>query len=81
MILGVSVDTALANQQFATDQRYPFLLLCDTDRKICTAYGTVASRFDKAARVTYLIGKDGKIAQVWDEVKPITHAATVFAAL
>jgi thioredoxin-dependent peroxiredoxin len=31
-------------------------------------------------RTTYLIGKDGKIAQVWDKVKVKGHAAEVLAA-
>ncbi len=80
-LLGVSVDTVEANLQFATEQRYPFPLLCDTARQICLAYGAVASRLERANRVTYLIDKDGKIKEVWDEIKPITHAATVLAAI
>jgi peroxiredoxin Q/BCP len=33
-----------------------------------------------AARQSFLIGKDGKIKQVWLEVDPKEHAATVIAA-
>jgi peroxiredoxin Q/BCP len=32
-------------------------------------------------RSSYLIGPDGKIAQVWDNVKAKGHAAEVFAEL
>jgi peroxiredoxin Q/BCP len=34
-----------------------------------------------AARVTYLIGPDGKVAQRWDKVKVETHAEEVLAAV
>ena len=77
----MSVDDVAANKQFAEDQRYPFLLLCDPERKICIAYGAAANRMDKAQRITYLIGKDGKVAAVWKAVKVVTHAETVLKAL
>ena len=31
-------------------------------------------------RATYLIGPDGKIAQIWDKVKVAGHAEAVLAA-
>ena len=33
------------------------------------------------ARITYLIGPDGKVARRWDSVKPAEHPADVIAAL
>jgi peroxiredoxin Q/BCP len=32
-------------------------------------------------RVTFLIGRDGRIARIWDSVKPETHATEVLEAL
>ena len=32
-------------------------------------------------RVTFLIGPDGCIKQIWSQVKPAEHAAEVLAAL
>jgi peroxiredoxin len=33
------------------------------------------------ARITYLIGPDGKVVKRWDKVSPSTHATEVLAAL
>jgi len=33
------------------------------------------------ARITYLIGPDGKVAKRWDAVKPAEHPAEVLAAI
>ncbi|MEN9602621.1 MAG: hypothetical protein RIS56_2227, partial [Verrucomicrobiota bacterium] len=32
-------------------------------------------------RVTFLIGRDGRIARIWDSVKPEIHAEEVLEAL
>jgi peroxiredoxin Q/BCP len=37
--------------------------------------------FTHAARNTFLITPDGKIARVFDDVKPAEHSAQVLAAL
>jgi len=34
-----------------------------------------------AHRVTYLIGKDGRIKRVWEKVAPVGHAAEILAAV
>jgi peroxiredoxin len=34
-----------------------------------------------AARVTYLIGKDGRILNAYEKVKPMGHAAEVLCSL
>ena len=33
------------------------------------------------ARITYLIGPDGKVVKRWDSVKPAEHPAEVLAAV
>ena len=33
------------------------------------------------ARITYLIGPDGRVVQRWDSVKPAEHPAEVLAAV
>jgi len=33
----------------------------------------------KARRITYLIGKDGKIKHVWPKVNPVGHAGEILA--
>ena len=38
-------------------------------------------KYQGTHRVTFLIGPDGRIRQIWPAVKPETHAAEVLAAL
>lgn len=78
MILGISFDTVEDNAAFAKKQSLPFALLCDTDRAMGLAYG--ACKDAKAGypqRVSFLIGKDGKLEQIYLKVKPAEHAQQV----
>lgn len=64
-ILGVSTDSVAANAAFAQHYAFPFPLLSDGARAICTAYETCGAVGDGAVeRVTYIIGPGGRIEQV-----------------
>jgi peroxiredoxin Q/BCP len=76
VVLGVSSDDAESHRAFATEHGLPFLLLPDTEHVIAKIYG-VGSTLGMMSRVTYLIGPDGKIAKVYPNVTPSTHAAEV----
>jgi peroxiredoxin Q/BCP len=81
-ILGVSTDDVAANAKFANEQGFEYPLLCDTEREICLAYGACQSASDGAAkRITYVIGADGKIAQVHAEVNAREHPETLLPTL
>jgi peroxiredoxin Q/BCP len=59
-----------------------FKLLSDTDHNVSKEYGTLTEMvFTHAARNTFLISPDGRIARVFDDVKPAEHSAQVLAAL
>ena len=64
-----------------------FPLLCDVDHTIAEKYGVwveknmYGKKYWGVQRATFLIGKDGKIAEVWPKVKPAGHAADVLAAI
>jgi thioredoxin-dependent peroxiredoxin len=82
VILGVSFDGVDANAAFARKFGFPYPLLCDTDRKIGVAYGAAeSSQAATARRISYIIGRDGRIAAAWPKVKPADHPAEVLAAL
>jgi thioredoxin-dependent peroxiredoxin len=87
VVLGVSTDSARSHRKFAEKFDLPFPLLVDEDRKIAEAYGVwgektfMGRRFMGTLRQTFLIGTDGRLRQIWDKVKPDTHAAEVLAAL
>ena len=87
VILGVSPDPVKSHDQFVAKLELPFNLLADADKAIATAYGVwgeksfMGRKYLGNHRVTFLIGPDGKIKQIWPEVKPTEHAAEVLAAL
>jgi thioredoxin-dependent peroxiredoxin len=87
IVLGVSVDPAKSHDKFVKKYQLPFALLSDEDRKIVEAYGVwgekqfMGRKYMGTNRVTFLIGPDGRIKQIWPKVKPEEHAEEVLAAL
>ena len=83
VILGVSVDTAESHKEFCAKEGLNFKLLSDTDSKVSEAYGSVMeyNGMKLSARNTFIIGPDGKVAQVFMKAKPATNSEEVLAAL
>ena len=87
VILGVSADSVKSHGKFTEKFKLPFPLLADEDKSIVKAYGAwceksfMGRKYEGIHRVTFLIGADGRIQQVWPKVKPEEHAAEVLAAL
>ena len=82
-VLGVSVDGIDSHKQFCTKENLNFKLLADTDKKVADAYGSLNNFLvvKVAARHTFLIDPQGKIARVYADVKPASHSQEVLAAL
>lgn len=78
-VFGVSTQDAQSHQAFIDKYKLPFPLVVDVDGSVAKAF-RVPLRNQYAARQSFLIGKDGKIKQVWLEVDPKEHAPTVIAA-
>jgi thioredoxin-dependent peroxiredoxin len=78
-IVGVSQDSEASHAQFRNKYKLPFLLAADTDGSITKAYG-VGSTMGMSARVSFLVDREGKIAQSWPDVDPGVHAQEVLAA-
>jgi peroxiredoxin Q/BCP len=87
VVLGVSADPVKSHSKFATKYKLPFMLLSDEEKKIVQAYGVwgqksfMGRKYLGIHRVTFLIGPDGKIKNVWPAVKPEEHAAEVLSAI
>ncbi len=87
VVFGVSPDPVKAHDKFVEKFQLPFPLLADVDKAIVTAYGVwgektfMGRKYLGVYRVTFLIGPDGKIRQIWPTVKPEEHATEVLAAL
>jgi thioredoxin-dependent peroxiredoxin len=82
-VLGVSRDDVASHQAFTAKFNLPFPLLVDTDGVITNAYDVAGERngFHYSLRVTYVIGPDGAIQQVYDAVQTETHAADILTDL
>ena len=73
-ILGASFDDEAANRKFAEKFGFDFPLLCDTDRKLGMAYGAADDPgAGSAKRISYLIGKDGRIRKAYPKVNAAAH--------
>jgi len=82
VILGVSVDDVKSHKEFCVKENLGFRLLADTQHSVSEAYGTLSHMmFTHAARNTFLIAPDGRIARVFDDVKPGEHSTEVLAAI
>jgi peroxiredoxin Q/BCP len=80
--VGISLDNPSSHKQFCVKEGLSFKLLADTDHHVSEEYGTLTNMgFAHAARNTFLITPDGKIAKVFEDVKPAEHSTQVLAAL
>jgi peroxiredoxin Q/BCP len=77
-VFGVSTQDNTSHKAFAEKFKLPFPLLPDTTGDIAKKFG-VPVVDGKARRISYLIGKDGKVKYVWPKVTPVGHAAEVLA--
>lgn len=86
-VLGISPDTVAKVKKFHDKQNLNFALLADEGHGVADAYGVWAekSMYGKTyfgnERTTFVIGPDGKVAEVLAKVKPAEHDALVLAAL
>jgi peroxiredoxin Q/BCP len=86
-ILGISPDTPKSHAKFKAKFGLPFPLLADVDHKICELYGVwgrkklMGKEYDGVFRTTFIIDAQGKIARVFENVKPAEHSAEVLEAL
>ena len=85
--MGVSADAIKALQSFKIKQKLNFTLLSDPTHKMIDSYGAwrmkkfMGRSFKGIVRSSFLIGTDGKIEQIWDEVKAKGHAEETLAEL
>jgi thioredoxin-dependent peroxiredoxin len=78
MVYGVSTQDTTSHKAFAEKYKLPFSLIPDDKGELAAKY-KVPVVDGKARRITYLIGKDGKIKHVWPKVTPVGHASEILA--
>jgi peroxiredoxin Q/BCP len=86
-VLGVSPDSPKSHTRFKEKYDLPFTLLADEDHKIADRYGTwvLKKNFGReymgVKRTTFLIGADGKIIHVFENVHAKGHSQEILSAL
>lgn len=87
VILGVSPDSVKSHAKFKAKYELPFTLLADTDKVMVQAYDVwkeksmYGKKYMGVERTTFVIDAQGRVAKVFEKVKPEGHAAEVQSAL
>ncbi len=85
-VLGVSADPVPKQAKFKVKHSLTIPLASDETHAMLEAYGVWAEKslygrkYMGILRNTYLIGPNGKVAQVWEKVKVAGHAEEVLVA-
>lgn len=86
-IIGISPDKVDSHKKFKQKFELPFTLLADPGHVVCEAYGvwglkkSFGREYEGVFRTTYIIGPEGKIQRVFENVKPSDHSQEVLREL
>ncbi len=86
-VLGISPDPVKKVKKFHDKQALDFTLLADEHHAVAETYGVWVEKsmygrtYWGNERTTFVVGPDGKVAEVLRKVKPAEHDARVLAAL
>ncbi|MEM4772347.1 MAG: peroxiredoxin, partial [Thermoplasmatales archaeon] len=74
-VFGISVDSENSHKKFSEKYKLPFPLVSDKSKEIASKYGVLGG--SSAKRVTFIIGKDGKVLFKFPKVNPKGHAKEI----
>jgi thioredoxin-dependent peroxiredoxin len=87
VVLGISPDSLQSHAKFKEKYSLPFALLVDEGHKVCDEYGVwgpkkfMGREYEGVIRTTFLIDSKGRIAKVFENVRPAEHSAEVLDAV
>jgi thioredoxin-dependent peroxiredoxin len=87
VILGVSPDSSKSHARFKAKYSLPFPLLADAGHKVCSDFGVWGPKirfgreYEGVLRTTFLIDSNGRIAKVFENVRPAEHSPEVLDAV
>lgn len=87
VVLGISADTVQSHKKFAQKYDLQFPLLADPEHRAIDLYGVwgkkkmMGREYDGIFRTSFLIDPEGKIAKVYENVRPEVHASEVLTDL
>jgi peroxiredoxin Q/BCP len=85
-VIGVSKDSVASHDKFCRKHGLGVILASDEGGTVCEDWGVwveksmYGKKYFGVERATFLIGGDGRVAQVWPKVKVPGHAEAVLAA-
>jgi len=86
-VFGISADSVKSHGKFVEKYHLPFTVLSDEEKITLTAYGVwqtksfMGKSYMGILRTSFLIDPKGKIAKVYEKVKPTEHAGVVLQDL
>ena len=86
-VIGISTDSVRSHQKFAEKYGLPFFLLADEEKAVVRAYGVWGQKSFMGRtkmgthRTSFLVDPEGRIAKIYERVKPETHAEEVLRDL
>ncbi|CAH0118837.1 MULTISPECIES: thioredoxin-dependent thiol peroxidase [unclassified Paenibacillus] len=87
VVLGISPDDIEKHRKFIGKYELPFLLLSDTDHRVCELFGVwqrkkmFGREYMGVVRSTFLIDEEGKLAQEWRNIRVKGHIERVLEAV
>lgn len=86
-VFGISADSPASHRKFAKKFNLPFPLLADESKTVIKKYGAWGKKsfmgrtYDGIFRTSFLIDPRGRIAKIYEKVKPAEHPAEVLRDL
>lgn len=86
VLLGASRDSLRAQENFKAKHEFPFVLISDSDEKLCKAFDVIKMKnmYGKKVRgierSTFLMDADGVLRKEWRKVKVKGHVDEVLEA-
>ena len=86
-VFGVSPDSTASHEKFKAKYDLPFPLISDPDKALATAYGVYREKKNYGrtylgiVRSTFVIGADGTLETIYDNVKAKGHVARLMREL
>jgi peroxiredoxin Q/BCP len=87
VVLGISPDSPKKHRKFKEKYDLTYTLLADEDHQVAEKYGVwveksmYGKKYWGIARTTFIIDAEGRIAQIFEKVKPEEHGTQVAEAL
>ena len=86
-VFGISADTEISHEKFASKHNLGFPLLSDPDHSTAEHFGVwvekilYGRKYFGIQRSSFVINAEGRVEKIWEKVKPDGHAAEVLQYL